>query len=1066
MRTLFRPLCLLFGSLSFAAPQLAAQAPATGLAVPAAAKADYSGEALVFDRSETILRMKADGTGERLQRVRMHVQSEGAVKQFSVLSFYFAADSETPHISGVRVTKPDGTKIETPATDALDVTAEVTREAPLYSDVKQKQLPVRSLAVGDTLEYEVRTTIDKPEAPGQFWGADHFTAPGTLVVREEIYTLEFPSDKYVQVWSPNHKPTRTEHDGLVTYTWNVAQLVSTPKPADADDPTKKPKDPDQDADGRLVPSLAFTTFHSWAEVGDWYRALALPRTEPTDAVRAKADDLTRDAKTPEEQARALYRYVSHIRYVGLDLGVGRYQPHLAAEVLATQYGDCKDKDTLLEALLRAKGLKPAPALIGFGITPLPDVPSPAVFNHVITTVDLPSGRIWLDATAETAPFRLLNPGLREEEALVVPPAAPAALIKTPAELPFPFVSHFDAVATLDADGLLKAHIEISLHSDDEVPMRAAVQQLAPTQWDAGMQYLSSNMGFGGKVSNADLRQKPTGATDEPLHMSYDYSKDKFADWANLRILPLLPPLGLAAPPDEAHAKADPADVQLGPRQVQQATTKITLPPGFRADLPDPIHAANRYLTLDKTYRFSDGVITVERKLVVLETKVPRTDLKSYAAFYKQVHEGDEYYIQLTAAHGGHTVDAASPKSSDTGESAEDLISRANSLEQIRDLAGASALLDKARKISDSTPYLWSNYGYIELTHHNFDEAIADFHKELERHPDEGHVVVLLSLALKQSGKTMPSRKVLADYFDAHTGDREVTQALVSSQTAAQQYGGAVTTLEIATAAQPNDLSLKVLLANTLLLDGRKTDAAKAAKAALDAADADDYEILNDAGYALAESGIDLPYAERSSRIAINVLEAQTAAITPAEVNSSAYAKSNLLIASWDTLGWILYLNGKLDEAEPLLVAAWRNSYHPEVGDHLGQLYEEEGKPKQAYELYGLASSSREGSRPPAVEKHIQSSLSALRPKGDHTDFDQALLKARMVPLKRVPGADGAGTFRLQLTSAGVADFAVSLGRSLDPAARKLYTGSLLRWTGAARFESAPAAHGHHQLSQK
>jgi transglutaminase-like putative cysteine protease len=50
--------------------------------------------------------------------------------------------------------------------------------------------------------------------------------------------------------------------------------------------------------------------------------------------------------------------------VGIDFGVGRYQPHAAAEVLANQYGDCKDKDTLLEALLRAKGFTTAPALIG------------------------------------------------------------------------------------------------------------------------------------------------------------------------------------------------------------------------------------------------------------------------------------------------------------------------------------------------------------------------------------------------------------------------------------------------------------------------------------------------------------------------------------------------------------------------------------------------------------------------------------------------------------------------------------------------------------------------------
>ena len=85
--------------------------------------------------------------------------------------------------------------------------AAVSREAPLYSDLKEKHMPVRSLSVGDTLEYEFHTVIDKAEAPGQFWGADHFTVPGTLIVLAETLTLEVPTDKYVQVWSPNQSPT-------------------------------------------------------------------------------------------------------------------------------------------------------------------------------------------------------------------------------------------------------------------------------------------------------------------------------------------------------------------------------------------------------------------------------------------------------------------------------------------------------------------------------------------------------------------------------------------------------------------------------------------------------------------------------------------------------------------------------------------------------------------------------------------------------------------------------------------------------------------------------------------
>ena len=57
--------------------------------------------------------------------------------------------------------------------------------------------------------------------PGSSGEPYHFTAPGTVVVLAETLTLQVPADKYVQVWSPNHKPMTAEHDGLKTYTWNV-----------------------------------------------------------------------------------------------------------------------------------------------------------------------------------------------------------------------------------------------------------------------------------------------------------------------------------------------------------------------------------------------------------------------------------------------------------------------------------------------------------------------------------------------------------------------------------------------------------------------------------------------------------------------------------------------------------------------------------------------------------------------------------------------------------------------------------------------------------------------------
>ena len=292
-------LALLLCSFSAAAP---AQSKA---AAPASATADrYRNEAIVFEKNETTYRMRADGTGERDVHVVMRIQSQGAAQQFGVLAFGYASAYETPNIKLVRVHKADGSVIDTPSTDAIDMPADVSRQAPLYSDLKEKHIPVRSLAPGDTLEYEVDTSIDKAEAPGEFWGADHFTPPGTIVVLSEVLRLEVPASKYVQVWSPNYVPVQEQNNGTRTYTWKVSQFVTRLK-GNADSKVTPPKDPDEDADGRKVPSVAWTTFHNWDEVGAWYRSLALSRAQPTDAIRARADLLTKDAKTPEDQIRAL-----------------------------------------------------------------------------------------------------------------------------------------------------------------------------------------------------------------------------------------------------------------------------------------------------------------------------------------------------------------------------------------------------------------------------------------------------------------------------------------------------------------------------------------------------------------------------------------------------------------------------------------------------------------------------------------------------------------------------------------------------------------------------------------
>ena len=76
------------------------------------------------------------------------------------------------------------------------------------------------------------------------------------------------------------------------------------------------------------------------------------RAAPTPELESKAKTLLAGAATEDEKITRLYTFVATgTRYTGINFGVGRFQPHAAAEVIANGYGDCKDKHTLPAVLL-------------------------------------------------------------------------------------------------------------------------------------------------------------------------------------------------------------------------------------------------------------------------------------------------------------------------------------------------------------------------------------------------------------------------------------------------------------------------------------------------------------------------------------------------------------------------------------------------------------------------------------------------------------------------------------------------------------------------------------------
>jgi tetratricopeptide (TPR) repeat protein len=610
--------------------------------------------------------MAADGTGWIEHTLVARLQSDATLKKYGVVSVPYASSSEHVELLYARVRHTDGAVAETQTSDAMDMPSPVTRLAPFYSDQKELQLPIRSLRVGDTLEFKYRIIRTKALAPGQFWGQEIFS--DAAVVLSQTAELRVPVGMYVNVWSPTIKPVESSSGATADapaqhiYRWTHSQLKPTAgKEAEAAAAAQKKilwtADQELDLEQGHLPTIAWTTFKSWEDIGSWYRSLEADRIVPDDTVKAKVAELTAGKSTDEARAQALYHYVAtNIRYIGVAFGIGRYQPHTAAEILSNQYGDCKDKHTLLAAMLSAVGVHSNAVLIGAGIRFNPDVPSPAAFNHVITRVTLSTEHIWLDTTAEVAPWGMITLATRDKQALVVFPAAgastasgapltvAAAIVHTPTDPLVPDAVTVDAVGSLDATGVSTSHIAITFHGDGEIVARAGFQTLSPDKYDTMVQMMAKLIGFAGTTSNPDIT-RPTDMT-QPFKMAFDYKREKAGDWEHLRTVPEVVP---AVFPQVTEMEPPVHAVQLGTPRKETSTSAMKLPEGWSAILPPAVHAKCDYATYDMTYRLENATVYADRKIVVLEKKVPVSDWKAYKTFVDMVNPGKERYIQLVTA---------------------------------------------------------------------------------------------------------------------------------------------------------------------------------------------------------------------------------------------------------------------------------------------------------------------------------------------------------------------------------------------------------------------------------
>lgn len=382
------------------------------------------GAQILFE--EGIYRIAADGTLKYRHRLIYRVDTQAAVQGWAENSASWDPWYENPVQLDARILQPDGSFALLDQKTVTDAPVKADDDE-TYSSRHVRRAPLPGMAIGSIVE-EVQTFDGKAPyfSDGELY---RFDFRDNVPVGRERLIVELPAslpykDQIVEL--PGLSVTRTVTDGTLRVVYEAAAVAAS-NDSDIDLATNTP----------VTPRVEFATGKSWAAVAGGYAALVDPQTVTAEAQAILPKDLPAERMA---RIQAIVKQLHHeVRYTGVEFGAAELTPQRPAAVIQRHYGDCKDKATLLVAMLRAVGIKAnlALLLVGPGLDVDPGLPGINQFDHAIVYVPpaAPGGDpLWIDATAEYFAVGSLPYDDHGRNALIIAPDT-SALTRTPEPRP-------------------------------------------------------------------------------------------------------------------------------------------------------------------------------------------------------------------------------------------------------------------------------------------------------------------------------------------------------------------------------------------------------------------------------------------------------------------------------------------------------------------------------------------------------------------------------------------------------------------------------------------------------
>ncbi len=609
--------------------------------------------------SESVLTVQPDGQRKHLERrVYRILRSEG--REFGIVRVNFDYQTRINNLHAWSIPK-EGKPYEIGMRESIETSLYGVQDGELITDLRTKVLRIPASVPGSVVGYEFETQ-DYPNGLNEEWLFED-----TIPVRETHFTLQLPPGwSFKPTWINHSDETPSATQGGRTE-WVLRDLKDI-KVEDNMPPWKG-------IAGRLVVSLLPPNtqqqgFQSWREMGLWYQGLVQRRTISSPQIKQTVAELTHSAPSQLAKMRALAAFVQKdIRYVAIELGIGGLQPHAATEVFTHRYGDCKDKATLLNAMLKEIGIDSYYFIINtVRGSIMENTPANLGFNHAILVIVLPPaledpsllavsahaklGKIlFFDPTDPLTPLGGLSGELQANYGLLVTPEG-GELVRTP-QLPMG-VNAIERTAkmTLDENGTLRGDIH-EIWSGDRASYQRAAAQAATQDTDVikPVERVAADSFSTYDILKASMAN--ASRNDRPFEWHYTVEAPNYAKSAGelLLVRPRILGTKTTSLMETPEPRQHPIEFDGAERDTD--LFEIALPEGYDVDeLPPPVNLDYGFVSYHSKTETVGHSLRYTRTFERKELSVPVSKAEELKKFYRIISndERNSAVLKLVAGH--------------------------------------------------------------------------------------------------------------------------------------------------------------------------------------------------------------------------------------------------------------------------------------------------------------------------------------------------------------------------------------------------------------------------------